>query len=75
MQDNKDLTRSLNQEIINDHQDVIELYIKYWEEHILPIKEKQRQRAFLEILLHVAERVYGMTVFSEICMRIFASGK
>lgn len=75
MKANKDQTRSLNQEIIDDHLEAIGLYVKYWEEHILPIKEKQRQKAFMEILLSVAERVYGTEVFSEVSLRIFRSGK
>jgi|GEM_PF-2859033 len=75
MQVNNDQTTSLNREIIEDHQEVIALYLKYWEEHILPIKEENRKGAFLHILLDVAERQYGMEVFSEICMRVFRSGK
>lgn len=75
MKVNKDQTRNLNQEIIKDHQEVITLYLKYWEEHILPIKEKPRQKAFMEIILSVVERLYGMEVFSEVSLQIFRNGK
>lgn len=75
MRVNKEQIRSLNQEIIDDHREVIGLYLKYWEEHILPIKEKQRQKAFIEILLSVAERLYGIEIFSEISLQMFKSGK
>lgn len=75
MKASKDQTRNISQEAIDSRQEIIRLYIKYWEEHILPIKEKQRQKAFMEILLSVAERLYGMEVLSEIGLRMFERGR